>query len=74
MKEPIDHEARTGKPYEAKPPKTDEQRRAASEKMKEFNRKTGKNTLLGNRLAMAQLINQASASCATASIPTASSR
>lgn len=48
MKKPIDHEARTGKFYESRRPRTEDERRAASEKMKDFHRKTGKGTLLGN--------------------------
>lgn len=45
------HEARTGQPYDPKSPRTDEQRRAASEAMKAFHRKTKAGTRLGNDMA-----------------------
>ena len=47
----IDHKKRIGRPYSPKPP-SDEQRRKLSETMKAFNEKTGKLTLMGNRIAV----------------------
>ena len=47
----VDHESRTGKPYEPKRPPTAEERLIVSEKMKEFHRKTGKDTRIGNTMA-----------------------
>lgn len=49
MKKPIDHNTRSGGAYESKGAKTEEQRAALSEKMKEFNRKTGKATATANK-------------------------
>ena len=48
-KETIDHERRVGKSYGEKPLFPSEVRHLLSEKMKEFNRKTGKLTAMGNR-------------------------
>lgn len=47
----IDHENRTGPAYEPKRPRTEEERRLLSEKIKAYNRRTGAITKLGNRLA-----------------------
>ena len=49
MKKPIDHQKRAGKAYEARPPPTLETLLLMSEKLKEFNRRTGKVTAMGNR-------------------------
>ena len=49
MKKPIDHRKRAGKAYEARPPPALETLLLMSEKMKEFNRRTGKVTAMGNR-------------------------
>lgn len=51
QKQKIDHERRQGGPYAPKPPISEEQRRLRSERSKDFNRKTGKGTLLGNMLS-----------------------
>lgn len=49
-KQPIDHVKRQGGPYGPKR-MSEEQRRKRSDAMKAFNRKTGKNTALGNARA-----------------------
>ena len=49
MKKPIDHQRREGKTYEEKGPPAPETLLLMSEKLKEFNRRTGKVTVMGNR-------------------------
>jgi len=44
----IDHKKRQGKPYEPKPPMSDEDRQQRSLAMKAFNKRTGKATLTAN--------------------------
>ena len=51
MKKPIDHKHKKGGNFEAKPPRSAEVLLRMSERMKEFNRKTGKVTAMGNRLS-----------------------
>lgn len=48
QKQKVDHKRRRGSPYEPKPPLSEEQRLMRAERMKEFHRKTGKGTALGN--------------------------
>ena len=47
----IDHDKRTSGVYDFQPGSSDETRRVKSERMKEFNRKTGKVTLMGNMVS-----------------------
>ena len=47
--DPVNHEKRIGNPFSPKQP-SDELRQKISDGMKAFNRKTGKGTLVANRL------------------------
>jgi hypothetical protein len=49
--ETINHEKRCGGNYAPKPPITEEARKQRSEAMKDFHRKTGKGTAMGNAQA-----------------------
>lgn len=50
MRKPIDHQHRVGGAYESKGEMSEEMRARLAERMKEYNRKTGKHTALANRL------------------------